>query len=232
MLPAQDHFSEFRDAVARYFTPLARDLSLGSAVERLFDFEIHVDFSSSSSRLAVAFELGGVPWVSVAIVTGGREHRFGLHTLVEDGAGTFAAVRMIETLPSIDEQVSALAGLTRRYAANFLKGDDSRLPSLRLLRAKVHRERNLELTGTATGGPPLDHRPTLSELFLEADGAEFPADARLACVHAAVWDHEYSIDAVARFLGVDAAQIQRVVNALDNLIDDSLEELRALVSDK
>jgi hypothetical protein len=223
-------FSEFRNAVAKHFSPLAVELGLQSVVEKVFDFEIHVDFSSSSTNLDVALELGCSPWVSMGIVTHGREYHFGLHTLVEDVDGTFASVREVETFSSLDAQVQELARLTRNYAAEFLKGDVSRLSSLRVLRARAHRERNLELTGTRTGGQPLDHRPTLSELFSEADGAEFPTDVRLACVHAAVWDHEYPNEQVAKFLHVDPTDIQRIIDALDNIIDDSLDELRAIVS--
>jgi len=196
----------------------------------MFDLEIHLEFSSASSRVDIALETGGgAPWVCVGIFTEGREHHFGLHTLVEDADGTFEPVRQVETLPSTDAQVCALASMTRRYAANLLKGDHSRLSPLRVLRAKAFRERNRNEAGTPTGAPPLDHRPTLPELFGEADEAEFPADVRLACVRSAVWDHGYSADEVATFLNLAPDEIQRIVDALDNVADDSLDALRALV---
>jgi hypothetical protein len=70
----------------------------------------------------------------------------------------------------------------------------------------------------------------LADLFAEAQGAEFPADVRLNCVYSAVWDHDYSFDEVANFLKIRPDQVQRIVNALDNVADVSLDELRAMVS--
>lgn len=228
MQSTTDQFAEFREAVKRHFRPLAADCGLIQATERAYDFEIHAEFSSTSSRLGIAYEIDSGSWVYVGITIAGREHRFGLHTLVEDVEGTFASVTEVASA-SLDTELGELAKLTRRYASSLLRGDASRIPTLRLLRASQQRDRNRQFTGTATGGEPLDHRPTLEELFREAHGAEFPADIRLACVHSAVWDHEYSLDEVASFLELTAHDVQRIVDALDNVRDDSLDELRAIV---
>lgn len=225
-----DPFAEFREAVTRHFAPLAAEFGLTHATERVYGFEIHAEFSSASSRLVIAHEIGSGPWVYVGISTGGNEHQFGLHTLVEDVEGTSASLLDdVAALASLDAQLGELAKLTGRYAASLLKGDAGRVPTLRVLRASAERARNRQFIGTATGAAPLDHRPTLQELFRQADDAEFPADVRLASVHSAVWDHEYSPEEVGRFLKLATHDIQRIVDALDNVTDDSLDELRAMV---
>ena len=213
----------------QYFLPLATELGLTQAPERVYPIEIHAAFSSESARLTAAYEIGSGPWVYVSIAAAGREHQFGLHTLIEDVEGTSVSLERIAEITSLDAQLGQLATLTRRYAASLLRGDATRVPALRVLRASAHRERNRQFTGTATGAHPLGYRPTLQELFRESEEAEFPADVRLACVHSAVWDHEYSLEEVASFLGLATRDIQRIVDALDDVTDDSLDELRAIV---
>lgn len=227
-----DPFSAFRAAVDQHFVPLAVDFALGPAVERILSSEIYIQFSAVTRWLTIAFEYSSEPWVEIGISTPGREHRFGLHTLEQDVEGTCNLVSRVSTLPTIGEQVHVLADLTRRYAATLLQGDMSRLRALQLLRARAHRERNLELTGTRSGAEPLDHRPTLSELFASAQGAEFSADVRLFCAYRAVWDHDYTVDQVAGLLGVQPADIQRILDALDNVSDEppNLDALRRIVA--
>src|ERR1051325_10663816 len=229
MASVQDPFSEFRLAVSRHFAPVAVAFGLGAGEERELFPDFYITFSGLVARLVVGVEAESTPWVYVVLVNGDREDRFGLHTLVEDAEGTFVSVTQVEALPATDDQVRVLAELTRRHAAAILRGDASRVPILRALRAKAHRERNRRLMGTPSGVFTRDHRPTLAELFAEAHGAEFPVDVRLACVHAAGWADEYSIEDVARFLHIDEADAQRIVDVLDTLTDEPLEELRAIV---
>jgi len=90
--------------------------------------------------------------------------------------------------------------IRRRPAHGWLR----RLPALKLLRAKAHRQRNFATFGTRSGATPLDQRPTLQELFASAREAEYPADARMFSVHQAVWDHGYSVADTAQFIRVAA----------------------------
>lgn len=215
-----DEFSDFRTAVARHFGPVAADFGLGQPAERVLYPEIHMLFAAERRQLVVSCELGGGPWVEVRISDRGREHGFGLHTLEEDVEGASNFTRAVAALQTVDEQVHALAGLTRRYAAGLLTGDLGRVHALKLLRAKAHRQRNFETMGTRSGVSPLDHRPTLAELFADARQAEVPADVRMFAVYQAVWDHDYSVGELAVFLHVAPVEIQRILDALDDVSDD------------
>jgi hypothetical protein len=226
-----DPFADFQAAVRSHFVSLALGLGLGPPTERTLAPEIYIEFSAGTRQLVVGFEYSSGPWVEIGVTVSGREDRFGLHTLEEDIEGNSKSIDGVFNLRSTKEQVQALAELTRRYAAALLTGDVARLPSLRRLRAKAHRERNLHFVGTRSGAAPLDHRPTLSELFATARGAECPADVRLFCVYQAVWDHGYTVEEVARFIGVNSADIQEIVDAFDNVGDTptDLEALRNIV---
>jgi hypothetical protein len=138
------------------------------------------------------------------------------------------AARRADTL---DSKVATLAQLIERYAASILAGDVSRIEILERLSAKLHRARNLELTGTASGGMQMDTRPSLDELFASADGAEFPTDVVMIAIYQAVADHHYSVEDVAEFLGLDSGDVKMIVDALDDVGDAavSMDELRALI---
>jgi hypothetical protein len=225
-----DPFSDFRAAVARHYTPVAADFGLGQPAERVLYPEIYIEFAARARQLVVSLELGSGPWVEVRVSSlRRRDDGFGLHTLEEDVEGACDSTEAVSRLPTVDAQVSALADLTRRYAANLLKGDFDRVPVLRQLRAKEHRTRNLRMTGTMSGAAPVDHPPTLPELFANAGGTEFPADARLFAVYQAAWDHGYSVPEIAAFLHIAPLEIQRVLDALDNVADDP-PDLKALRS--
>jgi len=50
-------------------------------------------------------------------------------------------------------------------------------------------------------------------------------------VYQAAWEHDYSVDEIAAFLGVAPFEIQRMLDALDNASDDppDLDALRKIL---
>jgi hypothetical protein len=224
-------FSSFRTAVAAHFAPVAAEFGLDRRTEREFATETQVTFSDEERRLAVSFEVGGVPWVGVCVSDRGRDQEFLLQTLERDVEGTCDSTNAVAGMQTVDEQIRTLAILTRRYAAGLLRGDFGRVRSLKRLRAEARRRRNLEMFGTPSRARPLEHRPTLAELFVEAGKAQFPADARMFAIYQAVWDHGYSIEDVAHFTRLVPGDIERILDTLDNVGDDppDLDALRKLV---
>ena len=83
----------------------------------------------------------------------------------------------------------------RRHAADLLRGERTRVPRLRRLRAAETRRENKESFGTSTGETPrFSGRPTLEELFADVtnEGLMTPR------AYHAVWDYDYPLAKIGR----------------------------------
>ena len=147
----------------------------------------------------------------------------GLVDVVQDRAPEEAA-RLLAEVASLEEALAVHAELLRRHAGDLLRGERTRVPRLRRLRAAETRYENKETFGTSTGETPrFAGRPTLDELFADVtnEGLVTPR------AYQAYWDYAYSLAEIGRFLDLDEEETLAMLDDSDQLWIES-ERLAAL----
>jgi hypothetical protein len=192
------------------------------------DFELHkaydgeresgVVYTSPLARVSVHIDH---PPLSVGVAVGLYEDRatsnrvdeHALIDLVRDRAPDEAAPLRAK-VTSLEQTLKLHAALLRRHAADLLAGARDRVPRLRRRRAEAVRRRNKADFGTSTGETPrFADRPTLKALFagVTDEGLITPR------AYQAHWDYGYTLDEIARFLELDEAAVQAMLDAWDRI---------------
>ena len=174
----------------------------------------------TSPRVRISVLIDNLPLsvgVSVGLyedrATGSRGDEHALYDLVRDRAPDEAAP-LREKPASLEQSLKLHAALLRRHAADLLAGARDRVPRLRRRRAEAVRRRNKADFGTSTGETPrFDRRPTLEALFADVTDPGLVTPR----VYQAHWDYDYALDEIARFLELDPAAIQAMLDAWDRL---------------
>ena len=137
----------------------------------------------------------------------------GLVMLVRDRAPEEAA-RLLGEVESLERTLAVHAEFLRRHAADLLRGERTRVPRLRRLRAAETRRENKETFGTSTGETPrFTGRPTLEELFADVTNAGLVTPR----VYQAFWDYDYSLAEIGRFLDLDDEDVQAMLDDWDQI---------------
>ncbi len=198
------------DAAARFMT-VASSHGLPGPDTRCYSREATVTFASETVLLQIHLEAGCDPYVTVGAKQG---EQFGLNQIVGDQAPERAERLLRAPGETEGDLLERLADLTHELAADILSGDFSSFPRLRRVRARMTREENIRDWGTSTGETPrFDHRPTLDELFADADNDGL-VDAR---VYQGIWDFGYGQGELASYLGSTEAEIQMRLDRWDGL---------------
>jgi len=137
----------------------------------------------------------------------------GLVDVVRDQAPE-EVVRLLAEVESREDALAVHAELLRRHAADLLRGERTRVPRLRRLRAAETRRENKETFGTSTGETPrFTGRPTLEELFADVtnEGRVIPR------AYQAFWDYAYSLAKIGRFLDLGEKAVQAMLDEWDRL---------------
>ena len=137
----------------------------------------------------------------------------GLLDVVRDQAPKEAA-RLVAEVESLEDALAVHAELLHRHAADLLRGERTRVPRLRRLRATETRRENKESFGTSTGETPrFTGRPTLEELFADVtnEGLVTPR------AYQAYWDYAYSLAEIGRFLDLGEEEVQAMLDDWDQL---------------
>ena len=209
--------AEFRDAVSKYFAPVAAYLGLNKAVERLLFPDIEINFGEASKLLAITYELeSGPPWVHVVVSTaGGHERHFGLHALVECRLHATEIFSEIARMADLQAQVRALADLSREHAGALINREITNVREIYLLQRRALRKREqfeserLEMASSDVAC----YKPTLVQLFQAATSR----DLRSVVAYHAVLDYGYTAGEVASFLGVRETSVQEMIDRHDTL---------------
>ena len=167
--------------------------------------QIHVDHLPLSVNVGVGlFEKKGQRTMV-------DEH--GLVDVVRDQAPE-EAIRLVAVVESLEETLAVHAELLRRHAVDLLRGERTRVPRLRRLRAAEVRRWNTEYYGTSTGETPrFTRRPTLEELFADVtnEGLLTPR------AYQAFWDYDYTLTEIGRFLDLGEDDVQAMLDDWDRL---------------
>jgi hypothetical protein len=179
--------------------------------------ESYAAFESAAVTVTIVLEPPDSVSVQVAQKatnqSGAARECHGLLFLVRDSSPELEP-RLRELGQSIDDKLRTQAELLQRCGTDVLAGDFSRSPRLRRLRADETRRYNKETFGTSTGETPrFASRPALEALFADAQNQGMS----VARVYQAYWDYAYSLDEIARFLGMDGPAIQAMLDKWDGL---------------
>jgi hypothetical protein len=166
----------------------------------------------------VSFEDGRVTGLGIGQTAAIGETRlvenYGLHTVILSAHPEFDLATLTGAGRSVEQQLERWAQALNQYGAALLRGDFSRRDEFKRHRAKQCRLDNQERWGTATGETPrFEHRPSLPDLFADVtnDGQ------RWARSYQAVWDYEYSLEAIGAFLGVSVAEVQAMLDEWEGI---------------
>jgi hypothetical protein len=190
----------------------------GFELQKAYDRQRESGVVYVSPRARVDVHIEHLPLgVSVSVglykdrATSNRVDEHALIDLVQDRTPDEAA-SMRAKVESLEQTLTLHAALLRRHAADLLGGQQSRVPRLRRRRAEAVRRRNKEAFGTSTGETPrFGDRPTLEALF--AGGTD--EGLRTPRAYQAHWDYGYTLGAIARFLGLDQAAVQAMLDEWD-----------------
>lgn len=212
--------------VRRAFSFLERDYGCVPGEPKVRQRELSLSFASEKVVVTVNHEFFGALDVWLTVRTDDRQstkvvkkETFGLYLLVRDERPEDVSLLLPERLREEDGSLESCLGrhaeLLARHGRDLLKGDVSRVPRLKRLRAEETRRRNKEEWGTSTGETPrFKERPSLEELFSDAtnEGMKSPR------AYQGFWDYDYSLTEIAAFLGIDEPDVQALLDEWDGLL--------------
>jgi hypothetical protein len=234
-----DPFAFFKKTAKGAFAFLTADYGFRHVSTSEHLPECALTFWNRTTAVAIAYEWGGAPWVTV----GELEHApdrtyvsksYGLHVVVEERCpGREAELGWGHAYGRATEQdletfLRAQATLLRECAAELLTGEFGIFPALKKRTAEHRRRRNKELFGSYSGETPrFASRPALSELFAGAKdedpeltellGGRLNQDKTGFKIYQAYWDYEYPIPEIAKFLSVDEEAVRRALDEQDDV---------------
>ena len=143
----------FENAIREAFTFLTDEFGFVRVSSTVRTPEHRIFFENATTRVLVAYELGGIPWVELGKLPapGERGERYDLLFLLmeraphEIGRITARTREIDQALPTL----GYLAGLLREYGADILRGDFAIFPRLRVRAEENLTRTNEQLYGKA-----------------------------------------------------------------------------------